>query len=152
MFQLLVVALSFLGMAPQALGLPSSFWCQDFVTKVVNEANQTGGGNSPSQVVNNGVEFEPTPGGIVGINVGTDNAPEDYTFHVAVIESVDPDGSVNVIEGNGADSTKVTRNNYKKNRITKTVITPEAHEEYIDSLCRDLQEVKPWIDWGCESY
>lgn len=149
--QLVAVAASFLGITPAALGLPTTFWCQDFVTHVVVEAGHTGGGWSPPTVLANGVPFEPVPGGIVGINAVPYGQP-DFPIHVAVVESVAPDGAVTVIEGNGASDlskTQVARGTYRKDQIAGSVITPESHDAYLDGLCADLQEAKPWIDWGC---
>lgn len=138
----LALAISLLGSTPQALGLPTSFWCDDFVGLATGEPP------SINSLINKGdVPFEAVPGGVVGIN--SEYSTPDYAFHVAVIEKVTTDGGVDVIEGNGADPGHVTRNHYAQNRITKTYITRTEHEEYEHGLCLQLQEVKPWIDWSC---
>jgi hypothetical protein len=142
----LALAISLIGFTPSALGLPSYFWCDDFAAKVVGQPAQEG----PSNFLAKQIPFEAQPGGIVGINAeGADfQADPEYPFHVAIIEKVTPTG-VDVVEGNGSDPNHVTRNHYAQNRITKTYITPNDHQEYEHGLCLDLQAAKPWIDWSC---
>jgi hypothetical protein len=143
----LALAISLIGMTPASLGIPSDFWCDDFAAKVVGQPAQDG----PTNFLFKQVEFEATPGGIVGINapLPPDQSDPKYAFHVAIIERTTPDGGVDVVEGNGADRDHVTRNHYDSNRITKTYITPDAHQEYEHGLCLQLQEAKPWINWEC---
>lgn len=139
----LAMAISLLGSAPAALGLPTDFWCDNFVALVTDQPAQEG----PTAILSKQVEFEATPGGIVGIN--NEHSTPDYPFHVAIIEKVTTDG-VDVVEGNGSDPAHVTRNHYETSRITKTYITRSEHDEYEHGLCLDLQTAKPWIDWGCK--
>lgn len=147
MIAALALALSFLGATPQALGLPTSFWCDDFAAKVEGQPAQDG----PTALLARQIPFQATPGGLVGINVDLPptQADPEYPFHVAIIERVTSDGGVDVVEGNGADRDHVTRNHYAPSRITKTYITPDAHAIYEHDLCLQLQEAKPWIDWQC---
>ena len=143
----LALAISLIGLTPSAIGLPTSFWCDDFAAKVVGQPAQDG----PTAFLSKQIPFSPIPGGIVGINVDmpATQADPEYPFHVAIIEKVTEDGGVDVVEGNGADAGHVTRNHYAPNRITKTYVTPDDHANYEHDLCLDLQDSKPWIDWQC---
>lgn len=139
----LALAISLIGFTPQALGLPTAFWCDDFAAKVEGQPASDG----PTDFLRKQIPFEAQPGGIVGIN--TPQSSPDYPFHVAIIERSTSDGGVDVVEGNGADRDHVTRNHYAPTRITGTYVTPDAHAAYEHSLCLQLQEAKPWINWEC---
>lgn len=150
MLPILFAALSMLGQSPADLNLPSSFWCQDFVSAAIQDANHSGGGNSPNNVMNSLIPTEsPIPGAIVAIDLFPGN---DTTEHVAIVESTNSDGSINTIEGNGPDENEVVRHIRQPIEIISYAVTQESHNIYLNDLCTQLQDVKPWINWNCESF
>lgn len=140
---ILSAATSLLGATAQEVGAPDpAFWCHDMVNAAAGTAF-----TGPIHARQDTVPFEPLPGGIVTTDLFHAN---DTPEHVAVIEAVHPDGSLTVIQGNGApDPEHVTRAHVPAEDVHSTGITAEAHGAYLAGLCAQLQEAKPWIEWGC---
>jgi len=147
----LVAAIALLGATPVQLGAPDpSFWCMDLVNVALADAGQTGGGTSPGAVMRSLMPLSvPSPGAIVAVDLFPGNGVAE---HVAVVESVNGDGSLNTIEGNGPDRDRVVRSTRPVAQVLGYGATVEAGRAYRAGLCADLQLAKPWTDWDCGAY
>lgn len=136
------------GKTPAELELGvNDFWCAVYASRILGLAGYAIHEDSPARlrsILN--VADTPRPGDFVFVSFqpGVDQAD-----HVAVVESVNADGSVNTIEGNGPDRERVARGVRQPAEIigfgTVDHLTqlpePWPWEPFNDPIC----DVKPWI-------
>lgn len=125
----------------------TSFWCAEFVTWVMNAAGYDIRSDSPSELQRLLPPVEsPSPGDVVFVSFQPEHGG---THHVGIVESVNPDGSVHTIEGNGPDGQRVARGVRQPFEITGFASLygvpfsgePVPFVPFEDPLC----EAKPWI-------
>jgi hypothetical protein len=130
------------------------FWCAKFATWVLNAAGYDIRSDGPAQLKQMMPATDsPSPGDLVFINLMADDSGQ--TSHVAVVESINPDGSVNTVEGNGPSTIHVARGVRLPSEITgygdvdqlPRQSQPIPYVPFEDPICA----IKPWVCPGWEN-
>lgn len=90
-------------------GWPEGFWCAKFASWVLTRAGHPTRQDGPGalQAILAPVDI-PLPGDLVFVDL-MPQMGTGQTMHVAIVEAVNQDGSVQTIEGNGPDRERVAR-------------------------------------------